>query len=585
MTGYTPTVDDYAYILETRPGDFTDPHAARTVLDQVRGGSVDGHNDMRMDVLARNYRGAPITQSAVPPSPGTGDVFDPAFAAACVDCTPGEPCCLRAFEVQDASDASRKISWPVPEGGPNKLFVIAKDPYQGLPAARWKTIALDYDACKVGRSDRPRFDARGVAHPANRLVPSGTETTSTLPFQLPAVLAAVFPEEVLIALYVVGYALLASSYRSDGGATVRPLMCVEPPGGPIRVEPVPHINIVGQVEGSVGVTFYLDQVPSITAALSGNITGEVANHTLSYSGAVETKTAPIDSRAQGPVQNPILETVNKIFEKVAWLADQNDPYTASGGIPNPTRSSLSVTLTKTLDIAQIKLEGKSGTPDLELKVDPVTFRIQLAVTGKVDLIDILISRVPRLSDALRDARESFKKEGRPVQLKLRCELILSAEGGVQFSVENGASITITSAGDWEAAFGAVAVQFQADAKITGRLHVEAAVGVKMWFFDGAAEASATVSTGWHFGGRTRREGEERKTETLYWFEGLRVQGRYSVRAGDVSEDRTRATFGTGSDATTGSNTTTRSTTNRAELFSGSFDEQFFASEGGPDDWK
>ena len=94
-----------------------------------------------------------------------------------------------------------------------------------------------------------------------------------------------------------------------------------------------------------------------------------------------------------------------------------------------------------------------------------------------------------------------------------------------------------------------------------------------------------VSTGWHFGGRTTANADgTQKTESLYYFEGLRVQGTYRVYSGNRPESGEGSTFPTGNSATTGTTTRTRAASNQVSLLTGSFDEALFNSEGGPDDW-
>lgn len=94
-----------------------------------------------------------------------------------------------------------------------------------------------------------------------------------------------------------------------------------------------------------------------------------------------------------------------------------------------------------------------------------------------------------------------------------------------------------------------------------------------------------VSTGWHFGGRTTANADgTQKTESLYYFEGLRVQGEYEVSVGRGHEASELGEFPTGNSATTGTTTRNRTASNQVTLLTGSFDEALFNSEGGPDDW-
>ncbi len=70
----------------------------------------------------------------------------------------------------------------------------------------------------------------------------------------------------------------------------------------------------------------------------------------------------------------------------------------------------------------------------------------------------------------------------------------------------------------------------------------------------------------------------------HYFEGLRVQGRYEVHVGEEEATSESSTFPTGNSSTTGTTTRKQVTDNRVTLLTGSFDEAFFESEGGPDEW-
>lgn len=522
-----------------------------------------------------------------------GLTSDSEYAAACPDCQPGQPCCLRGFEVSDAGKSSRKVVWPIQAGAPDTLFMIAKDPFRGRPSAKVKTKLTDFQVCQMGEFEKPalplsRFSTSEVAH-AGRVE---TENTVTIPFNPATVTDGIFPKEILISMYICGYYVLANAYKPDSSLPrVNPGMTMMPESGGPKIKAVPHVSLDMEVAGEVYAEFFMGRAATLGYTLTGSVNGEVANTSLSYSaGTAASIGAPPDGQGNGPVNNSMMSSISKIYEKVGWMADNSS---ATGGAPvaaglsgvQVRRSSIRVSLGATLTVGSLKLEGKDASPDLELAIDPITFRITLGIRGKMDIIDLMISRVPLLAERLREARSSLEG-GSIAQVKLTCDIILSAEGGVEFSAQAAAPIAITSADGWEEAFRNITTVYQADAKITGRVVIEAKVGIDTWLFDGSIEASLSGGTGWHFGGRTTQNPDgTQKTETLYWFEGLRVQGSYAVRLGAMDRDRDTDSFETGSDETIGTRTTTVTTDNRTTLSSGDFDVSFFVPEGGEDNWQ
>lgn len=519
--------------------------------------------------------------------------IDPAHASPACDCKPGEPCCLRAFVVEDAGNATRKIEWPVGKGKPDTLFIVVKEPYNGSPSGKVNVKLTDFESCKCGKEGRPGMHHSGYVEGNRDLVPAKAKgppqstLTATVPFHLPAILSAFFPTEILQAIYILGYYTLASAYRDDSGPRNWPNTCATDQPGAVKVHPVPHMKLSGSVEGKVGVTFYFSSLPTVLNEFTGTLTGEVGSQKLEYKSEKTNKVADKNPRAQGPVRNPMLQVISTIFEKVKWMSEAGaEGYDAKGGIATSGRPSISVELALTLSLDSLALKGKSASPDLELSIQPVTLRCALTVTGKMDLLGMLIDRVPGISGALHDAREAMAREGNPVQAELKCELVLSASGGLEFGIENTSVITIGSQPGWESPFQNISTRWQADAKITGKLEAIAKVGVDTWLFDGIAGIEGSVSTGWHFGGRTIIAADGKKSrQTLYFFEGLVLTGSYYVRTGGTSSKTDSSTFPTGGSRTTGTRDRKKSTSNTTDLIDRKFTATFFSSEGSKDDWK
>lgn len=518
--------------------------------------------------------------------------IDPTFANSACDCVPGEPCCLRAFEVSDPKDASRKIVWPVADGKPSVLYLIAKDPYEGNPGAKAKVKLTDYEPCKNGRPDTPGMQASGFIEDPGRFQPNlERDLIVNIPFELPAVLSAFLPRELLITIYIVGYYTLASAYRDTVRPSLKPLQCMMDPAsrGDLWVSPLLHLNLTAEVTGTVAVIFYMSSIPTIENRLDATITGEVGNQTLSLGRSyTNTVASASHGRRQGPqVRNPVLNVLAKIFESMQSLSREGSPGAAPpAGVSPPIRSSLRVENTYTLTAPKLQLKAKKGSPDLEYTLDPVSLRIGIVVTGEVDLLDLLLDRVPMMSGMLRDARQVAGDERNPVYASIVCKLVASAGGWIEFGVDNSAVITIGSASGWEAEFDRLHARFQGEVKITGKVTASGTAGVNTWIFTGAAGAEGTVSTGWHFGGRTREDASKKRIqETLYHFEGLVVKGRYFVQTGGTDQAEERNGFQTGSRETVGTTRVTRTAASVTRLIDREFTAMLIEKEGSPDDWK
>lgn len=517
--------------------------------------------------------------------------IDTSFANPVCDCAPGEPCCLRAFEVKDAKDPSRKITWPPPAGTPTTLYVIAKDQVNGSPSGQVTLALTDKDTCKSGTPNRPcmlhsEFEESGYdATP----VQSAT-VTAIAPLQIPAAMSTIFPQEVATAIYIAGYYLFYSAYERDDRAKVEPCMCLmDNFGRNIEVHPAPYVDLSGKVSGTVSATFYFDKFPTTTAMLAGNIQGTVGYQTIQYTGSQSTSVGANTPSRSGPVKNPVMGVISKMYDRMSWMSSEdakNKAGAAQRGIHEPAQSNLSISLETGLEIGKMTLQAKPGAPSLQLSCKPLRIFLTPSVTGTVDVLDMMISRVPKLADAVREARAALADRSRPVSMTLKGEIVLSVEGTVSFATEKTIDgLAIGGDANWKDAFGNIGVVFQSDAKIIGKLEVAASVGVNTWFFDGGVEANLTASTGWHFGGRlTNDESGNKKTETLYYFEGIRLQGSYAVKLGEVDNDKSAESFDTGSDLMSGTATTSTKIDNRATLYSGSFDVSLYQSEGGPDAW-
>ncbi|BAQ71548.1 hypothetical protein NHU_04435 (plasmid) [Rhodovulum sulfidophilum] len=473
------------------------------------------------------------------------EVFDLANGGAACDCAPGEPCCLKEFVIEDSEDASRKVTWPVVENGPRTLFLTCKDPYGGQPSAKAKLKITSKEDCKQGREGVPSLQPSSFADD-NSVIPDSDERIVTTPFQMPALSGKILPPEVITAVYILGLAIQASTYRGRSLPSAGPCQCVGMGTGGLLVCPLPHAKLEAELEGSLGITIFSSRLPSMSAKLTGKITGEVGNQTLEFekSGEAEEKDAP-ETRAEEAARegSPLITFIEDIQAAMNGLAGESGSADALR-VPQSDAlgSSIGIELKLGLKIGNLELKGKEASPDLSLALSGCEVTYGLAVTGKMDLLDLFLSRFPRGPEI----RRRLANSDNAVSASAQCAIEVGGEGDLSYGIGDIASLTIGNPDDWEARFEEIEQTFTAQAKITGKVYAEARIEAETWFFKAEAAAGASVSTGWHFGGRVvRGAGSSRKIERLYHFEGiiLRAYATVSVSAAGSKSDSSSDVFG------------------------------------------
>lgn len=510
------------------------------------------------------------------------EVFDLANGGAACDCAPGEPCCLKEFVIEDSEDASRKVTWPVVENGPRTLFLTCKDPYGGQPSAKAKLKITSKEDCKQGREGVPSLQPSSFADD-NSVIPDSDERIVTTPFQMPALSGKILPPEVITAVYILGLAIQASTYRGRSLPSAGPCQCVGMGTGGLLVCPLPHAKLEAELEGSLGITIFSSRLPSMSAKLTGKITGEVGNQTLEFekSGEAEEKQAPATRAEEEQGEStPLISFIEDIQDAMNGLAGRTrSPDAPRAPQQDDFGSSIGIELKLGLKIGNLELKGKEASPDLALTLSGCEVTYGLAVTGKMDLLDLFLSRFPKgpeIRRRLADPENAMTAEA-------KCSITVKGSGDLSYGIGDIADLTIGNSGDWEARMEDIEQTFAATAKITGKITAYASLDADVWFFEAHASAGAEVSTGWHFGGRVVREaGGSRKTERLYYFEGIILRAHAKVTLShegksEISDDY----FGDATQATTASKSSAKATT---VLASSETEVPLMDPEGEEDGW-
>ncbi|WP_414896704.1 hypothetical protein [Rhodovulum sp. YEN HP10] len=513
------------------------------------------------------------------------EAFDLANGGAACDCAPGEPCCLKEFVIEDAADASRKVTWPVQKDGPRTLFLTCKDPYGGQPSAKAKLKITRKEECKQGKAGVPSLRPSNFADD-NSVIPDSDERIVTTPFQMPALSGKILPPEVITAVYIMGLAIQSSTYRSQRNPVAAANQCVGAGFGGLTVCPLPHAKLEAEIEGSVGIKIFTSRLPTLSAKLTGKITGEVGNQTLEFekTGQAEEKQAPptrAQERQQQGESTPLISFIEDIQDAMNGLAGESgSPDALRAPQSDAFGSSIGIELRLGLKIGNLELKGKEASPDLALALSGCEVTYGLSVTGRMDLLDLFLSRFPRGPEI----RRRLANPGNAVSASAECFIKVAGEGDLIYGMGDIASLTIGNADDWEARLEEIEHTFTAKAKITGKIKAAARLDADLWFFKAEASAGAEVSTGWHFGGRVIRSADGgRKTERLYYFEGviLRAYAKFEMSVTEESEDSLDH-FGQSTVSSTSTKDSVTATTNAAEP---DVVVELMEPEGEEDGWK
>lgn len=445
--------------------------------------------------------------------------FDVNGSGAVCDCEPGQPCCLKTFRIADKAMSNRYVNWPVKDGAAQTLYMICKDPYLGRPSAEVKLQALVRSPCKMGNDSYPAITPSGFAD-RNERIPQEDVRKVVTPLQMPGLNGGMLPPEVMTAIYCLGIFYTASTYENRDLPSAIDSQCIPNSYPAVRVCPLPHMQLSASVSGSVGFTIYLSQLPEMSAALGGKVTGEFGNQTLKYSSESKVQTAA--GGVQGPrapeTKSPFVDFLGSMQNALSGLADESRKDSSKPGIPHrgTRHTRLGLTVGLTLEISKMGLTPKRASPDLLLELGKASVTLAPTVTGGLDLLELFLSRFPRG----RQIRAAMAN-GRVLKASAECNITVTGGGSLSFQAEHDAPITIGDAVDIPEALAAVNRTYTAQARFTGSIAVQATLDLETWFFDAHASAGAEISTGWHFGGRMRENSNGTgRTEKLYHFEGI-----------------------------------------------------------------
>ncbi|TWI33875.1 hypothetical protein [Paracoccus sulfuroxidans] len=544
MSNYTPTASDYKFLLENHPEVFADRGAARTVVGQLST-SKDGQTDARLTALANNYKmggNPPMTRSPIPPAAdadGDGN-FDPAFAAACVDCKPNQPCCLTGGVIKDFEDPTRKIEWPVKGDKPKtRLLIIAKDVRGPRLCGKIRIEGTGRD-CKVGHPRRSLFRVESPVMTPAYAPRSGLDTDVGFDQSINSALALkeFVPEKALLFLMIADTVVSAVNIASGAvGATFTPVQCVNDPSMSqgMQVVPVPYFELAGDASVAVGVHFLTSGIGG-NASIEGNLTGKYG--ALDITGAASASAKPSSGRGRpsGTTAPGLAGTIASIIGNFSESVSQTSP--SPDRIVDRTTVGSGVRFDMTLKLAAtgVKLEAKKATPDLEAKVGSLETTLTMKASGILDIVDLAaqIMLSPAGARLVQEARSAMANKSNAVRGEVRAEIVISAEGELKHKLESGITVLLPADSSIRSDPQAMTSEFGGKLTVRGTAQILIHVEGEVWIASAEAGAAGTVHTGWIW---EMKVGEGKKRQKRYYFEGIKARATGYMRIGAKSSHR------------------------------------------------
>lgn len=533
---FQPMAEDLIYVLNS-DGDRFSAHDRRTLENEIakalerRGDNgASGTEGTVMNAWANRWvelggnEGQPLTESPIPPEPGDGDILDPDFAAACVECRSNEPCCFMAGTISDSTDSSRQLSWPrvfdseeqcfLP---PHTLLVVAKE-QDGMHLAAKVQVEWEGQPCREGHVDRPRLTTSGLTDGRDRIEEHQVEVATgyyTMP-SMALALRQYVPENVLHALFAMDAVLaIASTIQGAAGATFTPMQCATDSAmsQSYRVIPLHYAKLDGKLELASHIAFTTAGVTA-SAKAKGSLTGQYGSFELTAKGEAggEANTGQaVDSGGDAPgLVGAMARIIGTLDEYVGKGNEQRRPL-------DRTQYASGIRLTKSLTFEPtgVELTAITGSPDLQLDIGSLTSTFSMGVSGKLDFIDALATVVAPVAPAIREARARMA-EGKNVKAKLQADLQVAATGSLAHSIGSGARIRLPANGGMHTAWEGIQQQFGGELRVNAKAELVIQVSTGVWIFKAKAGASGSLHTSWCWAMRLH-EGERQRS---YAFEGV-----------------------------------------------------------------
>ena len=511
----------------------------------------------KLKKMAGEYSGhnKSVLSKVIQPTSGedSGQISGP-----CQTCGGGKPCrCITKikvtdkYEVKDGKFINRELIYDV-DGTENKntnMYVIAKKPVlEGVENI------LIVDVAGGGCINRNQElgsvkISEDYSQQRTVLVGESKEVSVKNFFVIPTFMTLLFPQQVCYLLYVIG--LIFSRNVSSNAADLRIISdhCIDNKVS-LGVKSVPYFKVSGNVAGKVTRNMPYAGEGNTSCNLSGSIEGKFGSQTINWTKTVgETTYNRQQNSSHRGERSRLTDILFKIYEALNNLKDNSSRSRRSSITRNTTQnvnfegnpddaptSSINFSFGVSINAGSIELKANEKIDRLLIDYKKISVAFFINVSGKLDLVEVLLNRVPGMEDKIREVREEAANKSNPAYIELKCNLGLSSLGEIKFNVNDDKVIDVfVEEGSEE---NGSDLNIEGSVKITGLFELSVTAGVNKWYLKGGVEASATMHTAYYI--RVRRNpGETSVFQYNSFFEGLKGKIGYQVYAG-AEEDNGEA---------------------------------------------
>lgn len=465
----------------------------------------------------------------------SGQAFDPAFGATCVDCQTRSPCTsLTGGSIKDFSDPSRVITWPAAGQPPKtKLLIIAKD-VNGAYLNGKIRIEGQGANCKTGSQQCGRFrvSSRAMGPLLLTRARQDIEVGYLAPPSITMALKDYVPEQALWFMVIADAFLNLQGYVAGSeGASFTPQQCVPHAQmqQTLRVVPYPQLELAGDATVSVGLHFLTTGIGG-KASIEGNLTGKMGATDISAAAkasaiASSGRAAPTAGTAPG-----FVGTIASIMTNFSSFLSQTSPSPTTVVDRTDYGSGVKFDMALKLTANGMKLEAKKASPDLEGKIGSLETKMTMTATGILDFVDlaaqILLS--PAGARLVQEARVAIANKSNAVRGDVRAEVRVSASGELKHKIDSGLTIAIPANGPMAAAPEGLNTEFGGKLTVRGQAQILIHVEGEVWIASAEAGAAGTLHTGWNW---EMKVDSAKKRKKRYYFEGLMARATGYVRIG------------------------------------------------------
>lgn len=466
-------------------------------------------------------------------STSSASTIDPETGRPNCECQSIEPCCVRLGSIADTEDKTRKLEWPVKNGDPTNLLLIAdkRDLVDLREKVTVSTSGKNNENCvnKYKRhpcvsfnSDEDFITEKELDYSIDYGMWDKLALAAT-PLIPPAVLGVVS----------VGYKFidLSCGNHLQNGNSFGIKQCVTNDCFKnLNVYLIPFIKLEGEV--AFEPSWKLDknglQPLEEKKWLAANVTGQYGDFVFSSEQDISPKSTR--TTKEKPKQEPGAVWFFKTVENLIKVLDSKSGRDES--IPNessPAKLIISPKLSAVF--SGVELKKVTGKPDICLEAGAFKMGYGLTIDGTLDLLYLVILALvksKKIADVIQQAREELEnREGNSAALK--ADLIFKGTG--ERYHETGASfrVDLLSDGSKKISSNAFKEEIKSEIKITANLEAVIKARGKVVIVEAALSMKGSLNTAWVWQFKSSKNDTTGESEKYrrFIFEGLKLKATYA----------------------------------------------------------